>query len=309
MWERVRHPQAPVRRPALATLRRDEGRADDEAPLADAPRQAPAPRRRVAPVFGPAAWALGVTAALPALLSAVVLLACAGAIPRLPPLSAGPALGILLLSLGIGAVVAHATNYPAWTHPGIALIPILALVVPVVALHGQIVTAINGDSDPLVVAPLLIVWLLLVAGSVVSALVTFAVGHRAPSFSGVPLLPLPLFLTWGLILAPPFAEGQVLRALGSALTLAALATFVAWIAPQRARASVPLAAVGAQFGLFWLRRFRWPVLNGAVRPLIALDLLLLVGLLTLIAVAPSCAAWVRRDAWPVLRRVLGVGRE
>jgi hypothetical protein len=135
--------------------------------------------------------------------------------------------------------------------------------------------------------------------------VACAVGRHAPSFSGLGLLPVPLILAWLLILAPPFQERAVIGALGSALALAALATFSAWIAPAGQRPFVPLAAIGAQFGLFWLQRFHWPTFSGVVRPVIALDIALYIGLVALVGVVPFCAAWVRRAAWTAAVRLFG----
>jgi hypothetical protein len=260
---------------------------------------------RSRPSFGPEYWFLGLAASLPALLGALALLACAGLLPLVPELPVGIALGGLLLLLAIGAIFAHAADYPAWTHPGVALVPILALFLPAAVLRGQALTPINGDTDLVVAAPLAISWLLMVASVVVAAIVACAVGRHAPSFSGLAVLPVPLILAWLLILAPPFQERAVIGALGSALALAALATFAAWVVPAGQRPFVPLAAIGAQFGIFWLQRFHWPTFNGVVRPVVALDIALYVGLVALVAVLPFCAAWVRRSAWSAALRLLG----
>lgn len=268
-------------------------------------RPAAAVAARANPTFGPEYWFLGVAAALPALLGALALLACAGLLPPVPRLPVGVVLGLLLLALALGGIFAHAADYPAWTHPGVVLIPILALFLPAAVVRGQVLTRINGDTDLAVVAPLAIAWLLMVASLVVAAIVACAIGRHAPSFSGLALLPAPLILAWMLILAPPFEERAVVGALGSTLALAALATFAAWIIPAGQRPFVPLAAIGAQFGLFWLQRFQWPVFNGAIRPIIALDIALFVVLVILVTAAPLCAAWVRRGAWAAAVRVFG----
>ena len=126
-------------------------------------------------------------------------------------------------------------------------------------------------------------------------------GRHAPSFSGLAILPLPLIQAWLLILAPPFRERTILAAVGSALALTALATFTAWVVPTKQRPYVPLAAIAAQFGIFWLQRFGWPTFNGALRWIIGLDIVLYVALIALVASAPSLASWVRRAAWPVVR--------
>lgn len=257
------------------------------------------------PTFGPEYWMLGVAAALPAFLGALALLACAGLLPLVPRLPVGIVLGALLLLLAIVGIFAHATDYPAWTHPGVGLVPILALFLPVAVIRGQALTRINGDTDPVVAAPLAISWLLMVAAVAVAAIVAYAVGRHAPSFSGLTLLPAPLILAWVLILAPPFQERAVIGALGSALALAALATFAAWVVPVGQRPFVPLAAIGAQFGLFWLQRFHWPVFNGAVRAVVALDIALYIALVALIGAAPFFAAWVRRSAWSAATRLFG----
>lgn len=267
--------------------------------------RAPLSRGRANPTFGPEYWALGLAAALPALLAALTLLACAGFLPLIPRLPTGLGLGLLLLPLGAGAIAAHAAGYPAWSHPGVALIPTLLLFIPIAVLRGQIVARINGDPDRLVAVPLAICWLLLLAATVAIVGGVVTIGRHAPSFSGLALLPLPLALAWVVILAPPFRERAVTGALGTALALAALATFAAWIAPTALRPFVPLAAVAAQLGIFWLQRIAWPAFGGALRPLIALDIALFVGLLLAILFAPLLATWVARTAWPALEQRFG----
>ncbi len=254
------------------------------------------------PTFGMEYWRLGLAAALPSFLAALALLACAGFLPLLPRPPVGVMLGVLLTLLALGAVAAHATDYPAWTHPGVALIPTLALFLPFAVVRGQIVTRVNGDPDLPVVVPLAITWLLLLAATVTIVAVALAVGRHAPSFSGLALLPLPLVQAWLLILAPPFHERVVTGALGSALALVAFATFAAWVAPTRLRPYVPLAAIAAQFGIFWLQRFPWPTFNGALRPVIALDVALLVGLVGVVGIAPFLSSWARHSAWPTIRQ-------
>lgn len=257
------------------------------------------------PTFGTDFWILGLAAALPALLAALALLICAGTLPFIPRLPVGVFLGGLLLLLTLGTLAAHLTDYPAWSHPGVVLIPILALFLPAAIIRGQVIVQINGDTDLVVLAPLAISWLLMLAATIVSAGAAVTIGRHAPSFSGLALLPLPLIQAWLLILAPPFRERTVLVALGSALALTALATFAAWVVPMRQRPYVPLLAIAAQFGIFWLQRFGWPTFAGALRPIIALDIALYVGLIALVATAPWLAAWMRRSAWPVLRELIG----
>src|SRR5690349_5035824 len=70
------------------------------------------------PTFGITYWVLGLGASLPSFICAVVLLASAGLLPRVPQLPLGLVLGAVLVLLGVGAVFAHANDYPAWTHPG-----------------------------------------------------------------------------------------------------------------------------------------------------------------------------------------------
>src|SRR4051812_35443908 len=77
------------------------------------------------PTFGLDYWVLGLAAALPSLCCALALLASAGLLPRVPQVPVGLALGGVLLLLGVGAVFAHANDYPAWTQPGVGLLPIL----------------------------------------------------------------------------------------------------------------------------------------------------------------------------------------
>lgn len=257
------------------------------------------------PTFGTDFWILGLAAALPAILAALALLACAGTLPLIPRLPVGVLLGGLLVLLALGTLAAHLTDYPAWSHPGVVLIPILALFLPAAIIRGQVIVQINGDPDLVVVAPLAIAWLLMLAATIVSVGAAVTIGRHAPSFSGLALLPLPLIQAWLLILAPPFRERTVLVALGSALALTALATFAAWVVPLKQRPYVPLLAIAAQFGIFWLQRFGWPTFNGALRPIVALDIALYVGLIALVATAPLLATWMRRSAWPVLRELIG----
>ncbi|HEY8599646.1 MAG TPA: hypothetical protein VIL85_14505 [Thermomicrobiales bacterium] len=296
----------------MVTARRitpEPARADDE-PGAGLPTGTPgygvSPTTPMAnPTFGVEFWILGLAAALPTLLAASVLLACGGAVPLLPRLPVGITLGGLLIILALGTLAAHVADYPAWTHPGVVLIPILALFLPAAIIRGQVVTQINGDTDWVVVAPLGISWLLMLAATIVIAGVAVTIGRHAPSFSGLALLPVPLIQAWLLILAPPFQERLVLLALGSALVLTALATFAAWVVPTNQRPYVPLVAIGAQFGVFWLQRFGWPAFNGALRWVVALDIILYVALVALVAIAPLLAAWMRRAGWPTLRELIG----
>ncbi len=272
------------------------------------PEEAPEPPTvgaRANPTFGPEYWPLGLAAAFPALLAALLLILCAGGLPVLPALPALPVLVVLLALLGAGALAAHRCGYPAWTHPGIALIPALALLVPAATLRGQLLARVNGDSDPLAVLPLGIAWLLILAATIAIVIVAVTLGRQAPSFSGLALLPAPLILA-GLFVTPaPFAERQALAALGSALALAALATFAAWVVPARQRPLVPLLALAAQLGLFWLRRFGWPNFGGLARAIAALDIVLYVALAVLVLIAPVLAAWMRRAGWPAVRRLFG----
>ncbi len=260
---------------------------------------------RANPTFGPEYWPLGFAAAFPALLAAVLLILCAGGLPFLPVLPAGLVLAVLLALLATGALAAHRFGYPAWSHPGVALIPTLALLVPAAIVRGQVVVRVNGDSDPMAALPLGIAWLLILAATLVIVIVAVTLGRYAPSFSGLALLPTPLILAWLFVIPAPFVERQALAALGSALALAALATFAAWVAPARQRPLVPTLALAAQLGLFWLRRFGWPNFGGLARPLAALDVALWVILVALVFAAPVLAAWMRRAGWPALRRFLG----
>ena len=260
---------------------------------------------RANPTFGPEFWPLGLAAAAPSLLAALLLILCAGGVPLLPALPAGPALIGLLALLGAGALAAHRFGYPAWSHPGIALIPTLALLVPAATVRGELLPRVNGDPDPMAILPVGIAWLLMLAATITIVGVAVTLGRYAPSFSGLALLPTPLILAWFFVIPAPFAERQALAALGSALALAALATFAAWVAPARQRPLVPTLAVAAQLGLFWLRRFGWPNFGGLARPLAALDIALWVVLVALVFTAPVLAAWMRRAGWPAVRRLLG----
>ena len=260
---------------------------------------------RANPTFGPEYWLLGLAAAFPALLAATLLILCAGGLPLLPALPAGPVLLALLAFFGVGGLAAGRFGYPAWSHPGIALIPTLALLVPAAILRGHLIPRVNGDPDPLAILPVGIAWLLQLAATIVIVSVAVTLGRHAPSFSGLALLPAPLILAWLFVIPPPFVERQALAALGSALALAALATFAAWVVPARQRPLVPLLAVAAQLGLFWLRRFGWPSFGGLIRPIAALDIALWVVLIALVLVAPVLAAWMRRAGWPALRRLFG----
>lgn len=287
----------------------ESSRDDDElptpAPEAGRNRRATPPEGSTVPTFGVDHWGLGLAAIVPALLTAVALLACAGALPLVPRLPVGVVLGALLVLFALGTVAAHLLDYPAWSQPGVVLIPILALFLPAAIIRGQVLTQINGDTDLVVLAPLAISWLMMVAATIVCVGVAVTIGRHAPSFSGLALLPLPLIQAWLLILAPPFREPTVIAALGTALTLTALATFAAWVVPTRQRPYVPLVAIAAQFAIFWLQRFGWPIFNGVVRPIVALDIAFYIVLLIVIATAPLLASWMRRAAWPVLRDRLG----
>ena len=287
-----------------ATPERFRRGAADPYPPEEAP-EPPTVGARANPTFGPEYWSLGLAAAGPALLASTLLLLCTGGLPLLPALPAGPVLIFLLALLGAGALAAHRFGYPAWSHPGVALIPTLALLVPAASLRGQLLVRVNGDPDPMAILPVGIAWLLLLAATIVIVIVAVTLGRYAPSFSGLALLPTPLILAWFFVIPAPFAERQALAALGSALALASLATFAAWVAPARQRPLVPLLAVGAQLGLFWLRRFGWPNFGGLVRVIAGLDIALWVVLIVLVFAAPVCAAWMRRAGWPAVRRLLG----
>lgn len=257
------------------------------------------------PTFGPAYWFLGLGAATPALLGAVGLLACTGQVPGVPRLPVLAVLGVLLALLAVGTVVTAQLNFPAWSHPGVALLPVLGLFLPIATLHGQIAARINGDPAPAVVAPLLVTWCLLAAAAIVGAGAALVVGRHAPSFSGTSLLPLPILLSWTLVLVPTFREEVVIRALASALALLACATFVAWIAPLPLRPLVPLAAIALQFAAFWSLRLNLIGLEGAMVPILWLDVALYVALVALVGAAPFCAGWMRLAGWPTVRRLLG----
>jgi hypothetical protein len=217
----------------------------------------------------------------------------------------GLVLGALLVLLGVGAVFAHANDYPAWTQPGVALLPILTLFLPAATLRGEVVTQINGDPDRAVVAPLVAIWLLLAAATLVCAIVVIVIGRHAPSFSGLALLPAPLMLSWLILLAPPFEEVAVMNALGCSLALAALATFVGWLAPVAWRPAAPALAYVLQFALFVAMGIGWPTLTGALQPVIVLDLALLVALVFLVLFVPLCAAWMRHRGWSAVERLMG----
>lgn len=256
------------------------------------------------PTFGPAYWTLGIAAGLPALVSALGLLATATSALAAARPSVGLILGLLLVALALGTLLAHRLDYPAWTHPGVALLPTFGLFLPVVALHGQLAARVNGHPDAFVAVPVAITALLLAATAVVTVVIAFVVGRHAPSFSGVALLPLPLILAWAVLLTPTFREELLVRALISVLALVACATVVAWVVPARYRPLVPVVAVAVQIGVFRWLRLGWPAFGGALRPIVALDLALCVALVLLIAVAPLCAGWMRRAGWPEIQRLL-----
>lgn len=257
------------------------------------------------PTFGIDYWVLGLGSAVPALLCAVALLTSAGLFPRVPEVPLGLVLGAVLVLLGVGAVFAHANDYPAWTQPGVTLLPILTLFLPAAALRGQVVARINGDPDRMVAAPLVAIWLLLAAATLACVLVAVSVGRHAPSFCGTALLPAPLMLSWLLLLAPPFEEAEVLTALGSALALTALATFLAWLLPTAWRPAAPAVAFALQFAQFMLLGIGWPRFAGALVPVIAGDVALYVALVILVLVAPFCATWLKNRGWSAVERLAG----
>lgn len=257
------------------------------------------------PTFGVDYWVLGLLAASPALLGVVGFLLSEARLPRLPRLSFGLILGVLIVALALVTLVVRFLRFPAWSQPGVTLLPVCGLFLPAAVLHGQVAARVNGDPDRILSVPFVVTWALLAAAAIVTAAVAFLVGQYAPSFSGSALLPLPLLLAWVLVLLPSYSEPRVIRAAASSLALAASATVLAWVAPARWRAYVPLAAIAAQFAVFWWLRLGWPRVGGVIAPLIALDLALYVLLVVLVGVAPLCAAWTRRAGWPALRRRLG----
>lgn len=257
------------------------------------------------PTYGLATWPLGLAAATPALLCAVALLASAGLLPRLPQVPVGLALGGVLLLLGVGAVFAHANDYPAWTLPGVGLLPILAIFLPAATLRGEVIARVNGDPDRMVVAPLAVIWLLLAAAAIVCAVVAVVTGRHSPSFSGTALLPAPLILSWLILLAPPFEERGVISAVGCALALAALTTFFCWLVPAAWRPAAPAVALGLQFILLTVLGIGWPALGGALRPIIALDIALFAALVLQVLFVPFCAAWMRQHGWAAAERLFG----
>lgn len=263
-----------------------------ETPVAEAPN----------PTFGLAYWQLGLLAALPLLLAGIVLLA--DDLPRAPlaGINVGWLLAGLLVMLALAVAGAHRLGYPAWTQPLVTALPLLGVFLPVVTLHGQIIARVNGDPDRIVAVPLLVTWLLLVAATVICFVVAMLAGQTAPSYSGVGLLPLPLLLAWSLVLTPAFREDRVEPAFGSALLLAALAAFIAWLAPPARRSLVPLATIGLQFVAFLALRLHWPAFGGAIVLVIVLDVVLFAGLVVLIGSAPFCAAWLRQVGWPEVIR-------
>ena len=276
---------------------------NDDLAAGGAQRARSQPAGRHNPTFGLDYWVLGLVAAFPAFCCALALLASAGRLPRVAPVPLGFALGGVLVLLGVGAVFAHANDYPAWSQPGVALLPILTLFMPVAMVRGQIVTRINGDPDRMAAAPLAVTWLLLAAATIVCAAVAVVIGRHAPSFSGMALLPAPLILAWLILMAPPFEEIEVINALGCALALTALATFLAWLAPAAWRPAAPAVALGLQYILFWALGMPWPSFSGALRPLIALDIALYAALVVLVLLVPFCAAWLRDEGWAAVERL------
>jgi hypothetical protein len=222
-----------------------------------------------------------------------------------PQLPVGLTLGAALVLLSVGAVFAHANDYPAWTLPGVGLLPILLLFLPAATMRGQVLTRVNGDPDRMVVAPLVVIWLLLAAATIICAIVAVVAGRFAPSFSGMALLPAPLILSWLILLAPPFEEREVINALGCALALAALTTFLGWLAPVMWRPAAPAVALGLQFILFAVLGIGVPSYSGAVRSMLALDTALFVALVILVLFVPFCAAWLRHAGWSAVERLIG----
>lgn len=266
------------------------------------PWRAPVARN---PTFGPAYWVLGLLAALPSLLMSLVFLLHGVRLPRVPSLATGPELAVLLVLLLGLALLAHVLDYPAWSQPAVVMLPTVALALPAALLHGEALGQANGDPDPVVALGVLAAWLLLLLTLALVVLTALIVGRHAPSFAGAGLTPLPLLLSWTIVLAPSFHETVVAAALASAFGLAALATFVAWVVPAAQRPFVPLLAAGVQFGVFGFARLGWPPVTGAARPVLWLDASLFVVLVVCVGVAPVLAAWVRQAGWPELRRLFG----
>ena len=205
----------------------------------------------------------------------------------------------------MGNVFAHHLDHPAWTQPLATALPVVGLYLPAAVLHGQTVGRANGDPDPVVAAPALITWLLLAMAATLTVAWGLVAGRHAPSFCGTALAPLPVVLAWTLALATDFREEVVVPALATGFALLAFATFIAWVVPARHRPFVPLLAIGAQLGAFWLLRLPWPTFEGAVRVVVGLDLGLFAVLVLLVGLAPVAAAWMRRAGWPEIQRLLG----
>lgn len=259
------------------------------------------------PTFGVDYLVLGLLAASPALFAAAGLLLSEVRLPLVPRVSFGLVLGVLIVGLSLATLVVHFLRFPAWSQPGVTLLPVCGLFLPASVLHGQVAARVNGDPARILAVPFAITWALLAAAVVVSVAVTFLVGQYAPSFSGSALLPLPLLLAWVIVLLPSYSEPRVIRAVASSLALTSCMIVFAWVAPARWRAYVPLVAIGAQLGLFWWLRLGWPRVSGVIGPLVWLDIALYVMLVVLVGVAPLGAVWTRRAGWPALRRQLGYG--
>lgn len=261
---------------------------------------------RANPTFGPAYWMLGLLAAWPALTAAVVFALPLVRLPRLGQLPQGPLLGALLLMLACGSFIAHVLYYPAWSQTWPVSLAMVALLAPVTALHGAVLSASLGDPDPVVAIGVLATWLLLIGATVLVTLIASVVGRYAPSYSGVALTPAPLLLGWTLVIPGQFRDDLVAAALTSTFALGAFAAFVAWMLPPAVQRVVPLFAVVAQVVLFAVMRLGLPGAGGASRPFVAVDIALAL-VVTLVAVAlPGPAAWWRQVGWPEVRRRLAL---
>lgn len=263
---------------------------------------------RANPTYGSRYWVLGCLAAWPSVAVAAVFAAPLVRLPRVGQLPQGLLLAAMLALLALGGLVGHVLHYPAWSQTWVVSLVAVGLLAPATMQHGAALAGSAADPDPVVAIAVLATWLLMVGAFIVTGTVAVMVGRYAPSYSGVSMTVAPLLLGWALAMPGRFRDDIVDAALASTFTLGALTAFIAWIVPAAVRLYLPLFAVAAQAGLFAVLRLGPPSQDGASRPLMLLDVALVLCW-TLVAVAtPALARWWRRAGWPEVRRRLALAQ-
>ncbi len=231
-----------------------------------------------------------------ALVAAMAWGATAAPLPRTSALPLAAILVLVVQLIGFG--LADRAELAAWRRVWAGNIIVVALLWPLLAMHGGLAGAPHVAVERGTATPVVLTAVASAAVLLGTALVTAGLTADEPERASLLFVPATVLVPAILGTTQDLSERLALEALAEGYLVAAVVLFPAWLTPRAAWPFFGPLALGVQFCLLWLVGWRPAVERSSedVVPLASGGLLGITVLLT-VAVPPLAllARWIRRE--------------